>query len=68
MTVRSIPFHDSVSVGTLVRAAALFDGRRPGVPANSASGCVLNAVPASHLLDAISHSDKHIGDLYAVGL
>jgi hypothetical protein len=65
MTVRSIPFHDSVSVGTLVRAAAQFDGRRPGVPA---SGCALNAVPASHLLDAISHSDKHIGDLYAVGL
>ncbi|MGL5441489.1 MAG: hypothetical protein ACRDDJ_03365 [[Mycobacterium] stephanolepidis] len=54
-----------MSVGTLVRAAALF-GRK--LPASSGSRRAAGTVSARHLLDAISHSDKHIGDLYVGGL
>ncbi|AKC40245.1 Uncharacterised protein [Mycolicibacterium phlei] len=65
MSVRSIPFQDSVSVGTLVQAAALFSSK---LPTSSGSRRAPGTVSARHLLDAISHSDKNIGDIYVGGL
>ncbi|MFD6195923.1 hypothetical protein ACFWE3_04405 [Mycobacteriaceae bacterium NPDC060252] len=62
---RSIPLQGSVTAGTLVQASALNDSK---LLASGGSQRTPDIVSARHLLDAISHSDKNIGDLYVVGL
>ncbi len=65
MVARSIPLQGSVTAGTLVQASALIDSK---LLASGGLQRVPDIVSARHLLDAISHSDKNIGDLYVVGL
>lgn len=65
MVTRSIPLQGSVTAGTLIQASALIDSK---LLASGGSQRIPDIVSARHLLDAISHSDKNIGDLYAVGL
>ncbi|WP_191987841.1 hypothetical protein [Mycobacteroides salmoniphilum] len=54
-----------MTAGTLVQASALIDSK---LLASGGSQRTSDIVSARHLLDAISHSDKNIGDLYVVGL
>ncbi|WP_078308452.1 MULTISPECIES: hypothetical protein [unclassified Mycobacterium] len=65
MLARSIPLPGSVTAGALVQASALIDST---LLASDGSQRIPDIVSARHLLDAISHSDKNIGDLSVVGL
>jgi hypothetical protein len=65
MLARSIPLQGSVTAGALVEASALIDKK---LLVSAGSQHTLDIVSARHLLDAISHSDKNIGDRYVVGL
>ncbi len=65
MMARSVPLQGSVTAGALVQASALIDST---LLASGGSQRTPDIVSARHLLDAISHSDKNIGDQHVVGL